>query len=87
VEEIPFVMGQAVLGQTLVALEANHFRYPMFRRPGDVHFHFLAGGDGPSLASAPQAGDVFEIAAPDFGLPLVSPLAAVNWTAPKTRVL
>ncbi len=39
------------------------------------------------LATAAQAGDVFEIAAPDFGLPLVSPLAAVNWAAPKIRVL
>jgi hypothetical protein len=87
VEEVSFAMGQAALGQSLAALEANHFRYPMFRRPGDVHFHFLAGGDGASLATAAQAGDVFEIAAPDFGRPLVSPLAAVNWAAPKVRVL
>jgi hypothetical protein len=35
----------------------------------------------------PQAGDVFEISAPDFGLPLRNPLAADKTDAPEVRAL
>jgi hypothetical protein len=52
-------------------LEHHHFKYARFRRPGDVHVHFF----GTATASfvdgiATQPGDVFEIAADAFRLPL-----------------
>ena len=87
VEEVAFTTGQAALGQAVAAVEANHFRYPMFRRPGDVHLHFLVAAEGPALTAAPEPGDVFEISAPSFGLTLANPLAAVGWPAPKIRML
>ncbi|OUC08676.1 hypothetical protein RY27_07575, partial [Litorilinea aerophila] len=54
-----------------------HFKYRAFRRPGDVHCHYF-GTATLSFAAGVQArpGDVFEIAAPDFGRPLRNPLAA-----------
>lgn len=52
-------------------LERHHFKYPMFRRPGDIHVHFfgtatLSFSDGVRA----QPGDVFEIEAAPFRLPL-----------------
>jgi hypothetical protein len=52
-------------------LEHHHFKYDLFRRPGDVHVHFfgtatLSFADGIKT----QDGDVFEIEAEPFGLPL-----------------
>jgi hypothetical protein len=57
-------------------LEHHHFKYPLFRRPGDVHVHFfgtatLSFADGVRA----QEGDVFEIEADAFTLPLRNPLA------------
>jgi hypothetical protein len=87
VEEIPFAAGQAQLAQSVATLEANHFRYPMFRRPGDVHLHFLVGGQPAGTGMGAEPGDVFEITTPAFWLTLANPLAAANWPAPKIRVL
>ncbi len=72
----PFLSGEANMSHTIANLEHHHFKYGVFCQPGDVHIHMfgtatLSFGDG----IAPQAGDVFEIAAPDFGLPLRNPLA------------
>jgi len=59
------------MSHTIANLEAHHFKYPGFRRPGDVHVHFfgtatLSFADGIKT----QDGDVFEIEAKPFGLPL-----------------
>lgn len=56
-------------------LEHHHFKYALFRRPGDVHVHMfgtatLSFADGVRT----EDGDVFEIEAPEFGLPLRNPL-------------
>ncbi|MDP1205803.1 hypothetical protein Q6273_28270, partial [Klebsiella pneumoniae] len=56
-------------------LEHHHFKYALFRRPGDVHVHMfgtatLSFADGIRT----EGGDVFEIEAPEFGLPLRNPL-------------
>jgi hypothetical protein len=61
----------------LANIEHHHFKYAAFRRPGDVHCHFY-GTATLSFAAGfrTQAGDVFEIAAPDFGRALRNPLAA-----------
>ena len=56
-------------------LEHHHFKYELFRRPGDVHVHFF-GANGVSFGDGfrSQAGDVFEIEMPLFGRPLRNPL-------------
>ena len=74
--EKPFLSGEANMSHTFANLEHHHFKYALFRQPGDVHIHMfgtatLSFADGVK----PQAGDVFEIEAAPFGLPLKNPLA------------
>lgn len=69
--EKPFLTGEANMSHSLANLEHHHFKYAPFRRPGDVHVHFfgtatLSFADGIET----RAGDVFEIEAPPFKLPL-----------------
>ncbi len=69
--EKPFLSGEDNMSHTIANLEHHHFKYPQFRRPGDVHVHFfgtatLSFADGIRL----ESGDVIEIAAPEFGHPL-----------------
>lgn len=74
--EKPFLSGEANMSHTLANLEHHHFKYRLFRQPGDVHVHMF-GTATLSFADGIQtrAGDVFEIQAPDFGLPLANPLS------------
>lgn len=69
--ERTFLTGEANMSYTIEALEHHHFKYADFRRPGDVHCHFLGTG---TLSFADgiqtQAGDLFEIEAAGFGRPL-----------------
>ena len=60
-------------------LEHHHFKYSLFRRPHDVHVHFF-GTATLSFADGVQAqeGDVFEIEAPPFELPLRNRLERVS---------
>lgn len=74
--EKPFLSGEANMSHTLDNLEQHHFKYALFRRPGDIHVHFfgtatLSFADGVQT----QEGDVFEIEAAPFTLPLKNPLA------------
>lgn len=74
--EKPFVSGEANMSHTFANLEYHHFKYPLFRQPGEVHVHMfgtatLSFGDGIRT----QEGDVFEIDADGFGLALRNPLA------------
>jgi hypothetical protein len=71
-----FLSGEDNMSHTIANLEFHHFKYPQFRRPGDVHLHYfgaaiLSFSDG----IQPQPGDVFEIEAPEFGAPLSNRLA------------
>jgi hypothetical protein len=73
--EKPFLSGETNMSHTIANLEHHHFKYPAFRQPGDVHVHMfgtatLSFADGVIT----KAGDIFEIEAPDFGLPLRNPL-------------
>jgi hypothetical protein len=73
--EKPFLSGEANMSHTIANLEHHHFKYGLFRQPGDVHVHMfgtatLSFADG--IRTEP--GDVFEIEAPAFGLPLRNPL-------------
>lgn len=74
--EKPFLSGEANMSHTYANLEHHHFKYDLFRQPGDVHVHMF-GTATLSFADAivPQAGDTFEIAAPELGLSLKNPLA------------
>jgi hypothetical protein len=84
--EKPFISGEANMSHRLSSLEHHHFKYPLFRHPGDVHLHFF----GTSTLSVqdgivPRPGDLFEIDAPEFGRPLRNPLAAAVWPVPSVR--
>lgn len=73
--EKPFLSGEANMSHSLDNLEHHHFKYAGFRRPGDVHVHFfgtatLSFSDGVRT----QEGDVFEIEAAPFTLPVRNPL-------------
>lgn len=73
--EKPFLSGEANMSHSIANLEHHHFKYPLFRQPGDVHVHMfgtatLSFADG--IRS--EVGDVFEIEAKEFGLPLRNPL-------------
>ncbi len=81
--EKPFLSGEANMSHAIANLEAHHFKYEVFRKPGDIHVH-LFGTATLSFADGvrTQPGDVFEIEAAEFGLPLANPLA----TAPPAAV-
>lgn len=73
--EKPFLSGEANMSHSLANLEHHHFKYGLFRRPGDVHVHFfgtatLSFADGVQT----QEGDVFELESDAFTLPLRNPL-------------
>jgi hypothetical protein len=74
--EKPFLSGAANMSHSFANLEHHHFKYPLFRQPGDVHVHMF-GTATLSFADGikPAPGDVFEIEAEPFGLPLKNPLA------------
>jgi len=74
--EKPFLSGEANMSHSLSNLEYHHFKYDGFRRPGDAHVHYfgtatLSFSDGFQT----QPGDVFEVEAAPFGLPLCNRLA------------
>ncbi|HEU0066035.1 MAG TPA: AraD1 family protein [Sphingomonas sp.] len=74
--EKPFLSGEANMSHSLANLEAHHFKYDIFRRPGDVHVHFF-GTATLSFSDnvRTEEGDVFEIEAAPFTLPLRNALA------------
>ncbi|QYZ71472.1 AraD1 family protein [Neotabrizicola shimadae] len=74
--EKPFLSGEANMSHTFANLEHHHFKYDLFRQPGDLHVHMF-GTATLSFADGIRAepGDVFEIEAAPFGLALRNPLA------------
>ena len=74
--EKPFLSGEANMSHHIVNLEHHHFKNACFCRPGDVHVHFF-GTATLSFADAvqTQVGDVFEIEAAPFRLPVRNALA------------
>lgn len=76
--EKPFLSGEGNMSHTFANLEHHHFKYDLFRRAGDVHVHFfgtatLSFSDGVQT----QEGDVFEISAAPFTLPVSNRLVRV----------
>jgi hypothetical protein len=73
--EKPFLSGEANMSHSIANLEHHHFKYPGFRRPGDVHVHFFGTATlSFSDEVKTQAGDVFEIEAAPFTLPVRNPI-------------
>ena len=73
------------MSHTFANLEHHHFKYALFRQPGDLHVHMfgtatLSFADG----ITPEVGDIFEIEAAAFGLPLKNPLAKAADTGTAT---
>jgi hypothetical protein len=73
----PFLSGEDNMSHTVANLEHHHFKYDLFRKPGDVHVHFFGCGtlsfaDGVKT----QENDVFEIRADAFLLPLRNRVSA-----------
>lgn len=73
----PFVSGEANMSHEIANLEYHHFKYDLFRRPGDVHVHYfgtatLSVSDGIKT----EPGDVFEIEMAEFGAPLRNSIVA-----------
>ena len=74
--EKPFLSGEDNMSHTIANLEHHHFKYDLFRQPGDIHVHMfgtatLSFADGIKT----EAGDVFEIEEAQFGLPLRNSVA------------
>jgi hypothetical protein len=86
--EKPFLSGEANMSHHVRNLEHHHFKYALFRRPGDLHVHFF-GTATLSFADEVKAqeGDVFEIEAPPFSLPLRNPLKSVAAPTGAVRIL
>ncbi|KQQ40178.1 FAH family protein [Duganella sp. Leaf126] len=66
--EKAFFSGEQNMSHTIANLEHHHFKYPLFRRAGDVHIHFF-GTATLSVADniVVKEGETFEIEAPQFG--------------------
>ncbi|WP_119273348.1 AraD1 family protein [Taklimakanibacter deserti] len=72
-----FLSGESNMSHSVRNLEHYHFRYDMFRRPGDLHAYFFGA---PCLSCAhdvkTRSGDEFEIDVPAFGRPLRNAMTA-----------
>lgn len=86
--EKPFLSGEANMSHSIANLEHHHFKYALFRRPGDIHVHFFGTATlSFSEGIATEAGDVFEIEAAPFTLPLRNRLARAEAEAVTVRAL
>jgi hypothetical protein len=86
--EKPFLSGEANMSHSFPNLEHHHFKYGIFRQPGDLHVHYfgtatLSFADGIKT----EPGDSFEISVPDFGQPLRNTLSFAPKTKGTTHVL
>jgi hypothetical protein len=86
--EKPFLSGEANMSHSFANLEMHHFKYEVFRSPGDIHVHMfgtatLSFGDGIKT----EAGDIFEIEAADFGMSLRNRLSKGSPEIPAVRQL
>lgn len=86
--EKPFLSGESNMSHAIANLEHHHFKYSLFRRPGDVHVHFL-GAATLSFAEGVRVlpGEQWEIHAPEFGPPLVNTLSVQQAETPHVRSL
>jgi len=85
--EKPFVSGEANMSHAIANLEHHHFKYALFRRPGDLHVHFFGTA---TLSFSDEVrtrdGDVFEITAAPFTLPVRNPIGRATDVAATANV-
>jgi hypothetical protein len=86
--EKAFVSGEQNMSHTIANLEYHHFKYGLFKRPGDVHIHFF-GTATLSVADniTVKAGESFEIESPQFGPALRNRLAVTETAYVKVNAL
>jgi hypothetical protein len=86
--EKPFFSGEANMSHSIANLEHHHFKYGLFRRPGDIHVHFFGTATlSFSESVVVQIGDVMEIEAQPFQLPLRNPVALGGPSLPTVKAL
>jgi len=86
--EKPFLTGEANMSHSLANLEHHHFKYALFRRPGDLHVHFFGTATLSFVDEVrTREGDEFEISARPFHLPLRNRIARRPSPAPVVRAL
>ena len=84
----PFLSGEDNMSHTIANLEAHHFKYEGFRRPGDVHVHFFGTATlSFSAGVVTKEGDVFEIEADAFLFPLRNALGIAKPEPTKVTAL
>jgi len=74
--EKEFFTGEGYMSHNIANLEYHHFKYDLFRQPGDLHVHFF----GTSVLSftdniIAEDGDLFVIEAEGMGKPLINKLS------------
>ncbi|MEX2602283.1 MAG: AraD1 family protein [Balneolaceae bacterium] len=76
--EKEFLTGEQNMSHNLANLEHHHFKYDLFRQPGDAHVHFF-GTSALSFTDGIETedGDLFEIEADCFQFPLKNRLKEV----------
>jgi len=86
--EKPFLSGEANMSHTFANLEYHHFKYGLFRQPGDLHVHMF-GTATLSFADkfVTQEGDVFEIESGQMGLGLKNTLKRAAEAALEIKTL
>jgi len=86
--EKAFFSGEQNMSHTIANLEHHHFKYPLFKRAGDVHIHFF-GTATLSVADniVVQPGETFEIDAPQFGPALRNKLSVFKTEVAKVKPL
>jgi hypothetical protein len=71
-----FITGEENMSHSIANLEYHHFKYPMFRQPGDLHCHFMGTATlSFSEGIRVEPGDVLEVESPVFGSTLRNPVA------------
>jgi len=86
--EKPFLSGEANMSHSIGNLEHHHFKYPAFRRPGDVHVHFFGTATlSFSDEVTTEPGDLFEIEAAPFTLPVRNPVGRAEPVAVRVATL
>jgi hypothetical protein len=77
--EATFLTGEDNMAYNITSLEHHHFKYEIFRVPGDVHCHFFGAATlSRNAGVTTQQGDTFEISAEGFGRPLRNSLEVIS---------
>jgi hypothetical protein len=73
------LLGEANMSHSVANLEHHHFKYAIFRRPGDLHAHYFGAAVlSFSAGVKTQSGDEFVVEAMEFGKPLRNTLAVAK---------